>query len=39
MGIIQAVLAFPRAFFVGREAFAAENLALRHQLNTLLLAA
>jgi hypothetical protein len=35
MGIIRAVLAFLRAFSVGRAALAAKNLALRHQLAVL----
>ena len=32
MGIIHLALAFLKAFFAGRTALAAENLALRHQL-------
>ena len=35
MGIFQAIVAFLRAFFVGRAALAAENLALRRQLTVL----
>jgi len=35
MGIIQSVLAFLRALFVGKAALAAENLALRHQVAVL----
>jgi len=35
MGIIRAVLAFLRVFFVDRAALVAENLALRHQLTVL----
>ena len=35
MGITQAVWALLRAFVFGRAAFAAENLALRHQLTVL----
>ncbi len=35
MGIFQAIVAFLRAFFVGRAVLAAENLALRRQLTVL----
>ena len=35
MGIIWTILAFFRAFFAGRAALAAENLALRHQIAVL----
>ena len=33
--MVQAILAFFRAFLVGRASLAAENLALRHQLDVL----